>query len=53
VWGGFVAVEGERRCGKGVGVLTALIQSVITRLPNSLSHMEEFMPRHVGVKGVY
>jgi hypothetical protein len=34
-------------------VLMALVQSVIRRLPNSMSPMEESMAGHVGVNGVY
>jgi hypothetical protein len=36
-----------------VDILMALIQSVIRRLPNSLSHMEESMAGHVGINGIY
>jgi hypothetical protein len=34
-------------------VLMVLVQSVLRRLLNSLSHVEESMPRHVGVNGIY
>jgi hypothetical protein len=34
-------------------VLTVPVQSVIRRLPNSLSHVEESMIEHVSVKEVY
>jgi hypothetical protein len=34
-------------------VVMVLVQSTIRRLPNYLSHMEESMAGHVGVKGVY
>jgi hypothetical protein len=34
-----------------VGLLIVPAQSVIIRLPNSLSHVEESMTGHMGVKG--
>jgi hypothetical protein len=36
-----------------MALLIASLQSVVIRFPNSLSHMEESMAGHVGVKGVF
>jgi hypothetical protein len=36
-----------------VDLLTVLVQSVIRRLTNSLSHVEESMAGHVSINGIY
>jgi hypothetical protein len=46
-------MDGEEDSVVDLVLLTARMQSVIRRLPNSLSHEEESMARHGGANGVY